>query len=135
MEKTIPLNETLRSVANKHLVLLESHNSNRKSDTVQLRLSGYADVMYLISDIVKVCILALDDGGSHDNVHIPEPGSNISGVLGIILNLIPYEEADLLDKIRESVLSEPENAAENLAEAVGDAYDDIFLSMPQELLN
>jgi hypothetical protein len=104
MKTEMRLPESLREIAAKHFVLLEPVNIAKKRDTVSLRLSGYSDVMYLIADITKVCILALGDDNSHSSAHIPEPASNISGVLSIILDLIPYEEIDFLDKIREAVL-------------------------------
>lgn len=57
--ETILLPPALRELAEKHFVLLESQNRKKKSDTIQLNLSCY-DVMYLIADIVKVCMLALE---------------------------------------------------------------------------
>lgn len=97
------LTPQLHEIAKKHFVLLESQNVKKKRDTIQINLSGYADVMYMIADIVKVCMLALE--GETSSTRIPEPSTNISGVLGIILDLIPYEEADLLDALRYAVLN------------------------------
>ena len=136
METNIQMTEQLRELAKKHFVMLESHNVIKKCDTLQLRLSGYADVMYLISDIVKTCILALNDGGSNYNRNIPEPDTNISGVLGIILDLVPYEEAELLDKIRESVLN-PAGAEPDTAFNADDEirYENLFLSPPAKQVN
>lgn len=94
----------LEALAKRNLVLLSSKNRAKKRDSVQLNLSGYSDVMFLIADLVKVCILALEAGPYEGKSHIPEPAVNISAVLGIILDLVPYEEADLLDQIRELVL-------------------------------
>lgn len=118
---------TLRQIAEKHFVLLESKNSKKKLDTIQLNLSGYSDVMYLIADIVKVCMLALE--GETSCTRIPEPMVNISGVLGIVLDLIPYEEADLLDKIREAVL-QPEGMQVEEEEFI---LENLFLVMPRVL--
>lgn len=104
MKEITHLPEPLRELAQKHFVLLESQNRKKKLDTIQLNLSGYADVMYLMADIVKVCMLALE--GETSSKRIPEPNTNISGVLGIVLDLIPYEEADLLDLLRDAALNE-----------------------------
>ncbi|HEY0108855.1 MAG TPA: hypothetical protein VGB67_04450 [Fibrella sp.] len=101
----LTLPDNLRDIAKKHFVLLESENIAKKRDTLSLRLSGYSDVTHLIGDIVKVCILAMGDGSPYSSAHIPEPESNISGVLSIILDLLPYEESDLLDMIRQEVLN------------------------------
>lgn len=97
------LPEPLRALAKDHFVLLHRENPDHRRDTLELRVSGYADILYLVNDIVKVCILALGDGENHDD-RIPQPEVNVSGVLRIILDLLPYEEFDLLDKIREAVL-------------------------------
>jgi hypothetical protein len=115
MERITYFPDNLRQLAEKHFVLLESQNPKKKRDTIQLNLSGYSDVMYLIADITKVCMLALE--GETSSNRIPEPMVNISGVLGIVLDLIPYEEAELLDKMREAVLKsghEQEFIIENL---------------------
>ena len=98
------LSEELFVMAKKHFVLLESQHVDKKLDTIQLNVSGYSDVMFMIADLVKVSILALGSVDYDGTSHIPEPCTNISGVLGIVLDLIPYEEADFLDLMRESVL-------------------------------
>lgn len=119
----------LREMAAKHFVLLESQNIKKKRDTIQLNLSGYSDVMFLIADIVKVSILALDGAQVESSSRIPEPTTNISGVLSIILDLLPYEEADLLDYIREVVL-QPETQNEDSEDYF---LENIFLTVPASL--
>ena len=123
------LPSALREIAAKHFVLLESKNIAKKRDVIELNLSGYSDVMFLIADIVKVSILALDGAQIESSSRIPEPTTNISGVLGIILDLLPYEEADLLDHIREVVL-QPETQTEEIEEYF---LENIFLTIPASL--
>ncbi|TBX68723.1 hypothetical protein EZL74_07975 [Flavobacterium silvisoli] len=126
--KTIThLPQPLRELAAKHFVLLQSQNPKNKRDTIELNLSGYADVMYLMADIVKVCMLALE--GETSFSRIPEPATNISGVLGIVLDLIPYEEADLLDKIREATLNPTQEAPQEHDYIL----ESVYLSLPTEL--
>jgi len=124
--KNIPLSQPLRELAEKKLALLESQNTKRNLDTVQINLSGYSDVMYLMADIVKVSMLALE--GETSLTRIPEPNINISGVLGILLDLIPYEEAELLDALRESFLN-PKN------ETIEDDFilENLYITMPTAL--
>ena len=120
----------LRQMAEKHFVLLESQNIKKKRDTIQLNLSGYSDVMFLVADIVKVCILALEGDTSCNR--IPEPTTNISGVLGIILDLVPYEEADLLDHLREAVLQPTEEQTEEREDYI---LENLFLTLPTSFQN
>lgn len=121
------LPEPLRELAAKHFVLLERKNIKKKRDTIELNLSGYSDVMFLIADIVKVCLLALEGAETENCKRIPGPNTNISGVLGIVLDLLPYEEMDLIDKIREAVL-EPKAAPEEQF-----ILENIFLTVPASL--
>ena len=123
MKKTIQLTDPLRELATKHFALLETQNRKKKLDTLQLNLSGYGDVMFLMADIVKVCMLALE--GETSSTRIPEPNVNISGVLAIVLDLIPYEEADLLDLIREAIL--------NPVETDDFIEENLFITMPSQL--
>lgn len=98
----------IAKMAQQHFVLLKPENIKRQRDSLSINLSGYCDVAQLISDITKVCILALGDGENHSLTNIPQPESNVSGVLSIILDLIPYEEFQLLDNLREAVLTQTE---------------------------
>ncbi|CAM3715125.1 hypothetical protein FLGE108171_11755 [Flavobacterium gelidilacus] len=124
-----PLSPAFRELAAQHFVLLESANVAKKRDVLQLNLSGYSDVCFLIADIVKVCLLALEADGCSNR--IPEPATNISGVLSLILDLLPYEEADLLDKIREAVLQPAD-----VVEAEDDfMVENLFLTMPVGLMD
>ena len=118
----------LRAMVADHFVLLESKNVAKKRDSLQLNLSGYSDVMYLIADITKVCMMALENETSC--VRIPEPSTNICGVLGIILDLLPYEEADFLDKIREAALQPGEAEMEE----EGFILDNLYLTLPSAIL-
>jgi hypothetical protein len=87
--------------------------------------------MQLIGDLVKVSILAMGDGEPYSSAHIPQPLVNISGVLGIILDLIPYEEADLLDQLRAAVL-EPDLVG---VEEEDFMVENLFLTMPVGLMD
>lgn len=98
--------QALQELATQKLVLLETDNPLKKIDSISLRVSGYEDVMHLIGNIVKVAMLALEGGGETDHRDISEPSVNISAVLGIILDLIPYEEAEMLDVIRNNWLEQ-----------------------------
>lgn len=126
MKTLTHLPQPLRELAAKHFALLESQNPKKGLDTLQLNLSGYSDVMFLMADIVKVCMLALE--GETSSSRIPEPATNISGVLGIILDLIPYEEAELLDTIRQQLLKPSEEQIEH--EYI---IENIYLSLPSQL--
>jgi len=89
--------ETLHTLAKGNFVLLESLNTNAGQKT-----GSYVAVMEKIAAIVNLSRQALDNLDRSDSA--PETAANISRALGIILELIPYEEADLLDWFRQSFL-------------------------------
>lgn len=128
----IILPPNLREQLQNRFILLNSVNAAKKRDTIELNLSGYSDVMYLIADIVKVSILALEGETSYER--IPEPVTNICGVLGIILDLIPYEEADILDALRQAVLI-PSEEQEKTQTAEGLVIENYFLTPPSSLID
>lgn len=92
MSEKFYLPEPLREVATNHFRLLEAKNVNRKRDVLELSLSGYGDVMFLIADIVKVCLLALEGVQTENCSRVVEPTSNISGVLELFWICCPMRK-------------------------------------------
>ncbi|WP_421803092.1 HEPN domain-containing protein [Flagellimonas sp.] len=72
--------------------------------STELITEGYCETSFMISDLIKVCITALENE-NFSTRSVPQPHSNISGVLGYILDLIPHDEMEFLDKARK-LLSE-----------------------------
>lgn len=78
---------------------------NRKQDKfeVMTTCTGYNDLFIIISDLLKVAILALENDD--------EQGRSIAKLLEIIYDLIPMEEGNLLDMLYKQYLeqkTEPE---------------------------
>lgn len=76
--------------------------------STELITEGYCETSFMISDLIKVCITALENE-NFSTRSVPQPHSNISGVLGYILDLIPHDEMEFLDKVRK-LLSEQKAA-------------------------
>ena len=72
---------------------------------LEVRVEGYNATMHYIAHLVKVSIMALEAEDSFSSSSIPEPGVNIAGVLELILNMIPYEETELLDELYKEHLN------------------------------
>ena len=78
---------------------------NREQDIfeVMTTCTGYNDLFIIISDLLKVAILALENDD--------EQGRSIAKLLEIIYDLIPMEEGNLLDMLYKQYLeqkTEPE---------------------------
>ncbi len=110
--------ETLQTLAKGNLVLLESLNNNAGQKN-----GSYVTVMENIAAIVKISQQALDN--LDRSATTQETAASISRVLGMILELIPYEEADLLDWFRESFLIHKERYEIPL--------ENYFLTMPSAI--
>ena len=89
----------ISELAKEHFHTLKRYPSKKELYTVNLITEGYLESTFMISSLLKVCITALDAERTPNRV-VPEPEQNIREVLGYVLNMIPYEEMEFLDKIR-----------------------------------
>ncbi len=103
MRNETGLPEHLIELAQRNFTLLKPDNGARQNDIVHLTLSGYGNLINLVADIIKVSILALGNNEEIDTGFIPNAEIHVSGVLALVLDLLPYDEADLLDEIRRSL--------------------------------
>lgn len=60
------------------------------------KIEGAADILYHISGMLKVCVMALEN--EHTN-QFPNPNLNIQTTLEHILQLLPFEEVECLERI------------------------------------
>ena len=72
--------------------------------STELITEGYCETSFIISNLIKVCIVALENEYIPTRI-VPQPHHNVSEVLGYILDLIPHDEMEFLDKARK-LLSE-----------------------------
>lgn len=129
MEQPIQLSPQARAMIQKHLVMFAS-SSNASS---HLQTANYTDTIYLALDLIKTSILALGEGRNHGLPGIPQPEVNVSGVLTAVIKLLPLEEFNLLDLLREAVAIEPISGTDQDLDNF--ALSNYFLNPPQELLN
>jgi hypothetical protein len=72
---------------------------------VEIVVEGYLDLLFTVANLIKGSIMALDSDESDSN-YISNPPTNIRNMLEIALQLLPYEEAEFLDKSRNFFLKE-----------------------------
>lgn len=73
---------------------------NKTYYKTMLKIDGSADILYHISGMLKVCIMALEN--ENTNLY-PNPNLNIQTTLDHILQLLPFEEIECLERIIESL--------------------------------
>lgn len=107
MEDKINTIEDLKELASHAFHVIEPCKSRKGKATVQISMNSYAELSWYLIDVIKVSVAALD--AEHESVtDVRNISSAVSGVLAKLLNIIPLEEMDLLDKIHEIVLPIPE---------------------------
>ncbi|MEC3966482.1 HEPN domain-containing protein [Flagellimonas halotolerans] len=96
--------DQLKELEKEHFFALKPYIPEKGLYSIDLITEGYGETSFIISDLIKVCITTLENE-NFSKRSVPQPHSNISGVLGYILDLIPHDEMAFLDKVRK-LLSE-----------------------------
>jgi len=96
--------DQLKELEKEHFFALKPYIPEKGLYSIDLITEGYGETSFIISDLIKVCITALENE-NFSTRSVPQSHSNISGVLGYILDLIPHDEMAFLDKVRK-LLSE-----------------------------
>lgn len=82
---------------------LRPNKHKKDSYKVELEVEGYLNLLFTVSNLLKVSIMALDAEDLFSG-HMPNPQAHIRNMLEIALQLLPFEEAEFLDKLRNQFL-------------------------------
>lgn len=93
----------LQELAGKGFKTLRPDMHKKGLYNVEIGVEGYLDLLFTVANLIKVSIMALDTDEPF-SAHIQDPPTNITNMLEIALQLLPYEEAEFLDKSRELFL-------------------------------
>lgn len=95
--------EDLKELAKNSFHVLKPCKNRKGRATVQIPVNSYAELSYFLIDVLKVSVAALeaDSEGVGTMRNVPNA---VSGVLEKLIEIIPLEELDLLDKIHGLVL-------------------------------
>jgi len=90
----------LKELTDEHFISLSRHAYKKEVYTASFGVAGYKDLIFVVSDLIKLCIKAIEAEESHDPGLIVSPLVNISNILEIAIQLLPIDEAELLDQLR-----------------------------------
>ncbi len=90
--------DKIRALTKKHFYTLKRCPSIKELYSIDLITEGYLETSFMISNLLRVCITALEADYIPNRV-VPEPEHNIREVLGYVLDLMPHEEMEFLDEI------------------------------------
>lgn len=104
METTETKNlDILKKLAARSFQTLKPAPDNSKAYIAQVKFSNYVELGGLITDLLKLCILALDeDTNKIAEKNITEP-VNVGLILETVLQLFPLEEMEFLSDVGEVV--------------------------------
>jgi hypothetical protein len=89
-----------KSARNKLVVLGPSNIRKNKFRPTFVMLDGYLDLFVTIEALINVCILATQ-GDSYSPPHVKHPGEDIRKTLELVLQLLPFDEGELLDEVND----------------------------------
>src|SRR5690606_5121129 len=92
--------DKIKELAKVHFYTLKHYPNNKGLFYVNIRTEGYQELSFMISNLLKVCITALE-ADCFPTRAVPQPEHNIREVLGYILDMMPYEEMEFLDKVQD----------------------------------
>lgn len=90
----------IESLVMSRFKLLKPYENRHGFFKIQITTEGYLDTSFIISNLLKVCILAMSTDEYPERL-IPQPNHNVQEVLKLILELIPTAEMELLDDLRD----------------------------------
>ncbi|CAM2899812.1 hypothetical protein [Flavobacterium frigoris] len=99
----------LHKLSGRSFKTLRSNHHKKGLYSVDLVVEGYLDLLFTVANLIKVSILALDSDETCSS-QVPDPPTNIKNMLEIALQLLPYEEAEFLDKSKELLLKENQDS-------------------------
>ena len=93
-----PVFETLKRLKSKHFKTFKPHRYLKNAQSISVKMGGYVENSIMITHILKVCMLALDSANK-DYIVGPYGDDSIREVLGLVLEMIPFNEMEFLDEI------------------------------------
>jgi hypothetical protein len=85
--------EKFKNLAGQYLNTLKPISVEKNRYEVKIELTGYTELSCMITQILKSCILTLEQNANKD--------TDIALMLEMALQLLPVDEFELLDRINE----------------------------------
>lgn len=95
--------EALQELAQRYLKKNTTETSSESSVTIPLQMDSYLDRTLAVSSLINLCIWALQSEERQDPDCFEDTATCVGSVLHITLQLLPHDEAEYLDRVRELV--------------------------------
>ncbi|PRZ23449.1 hypothetical protein [Flavobacterium granuli] len=105
--------ETIKRLTSNCLSTLKPVEGKNGIHTAKIRVYDYYELAAVIRNLMKLCIVALDQDGAEVADTIEERSIDVGLILGIALQLFPIDEFELLSEISALFPVDSGNEAEN----------------------
>jgi len=99
--------EELKTVAEKSFRTLNPVETDKEKRSATVEFNSYAELHLLVLNVLKVAVAALD-AETHKVTNVEGTSFAVKSVLELAMQLIPLEEAYLLDEVYGMVVGEGE---------------------------
>lgn len=100
-EKGIKDLEYLKKLVSRYLNTLKAPKDKTEYYTAEIKLLHYGELGCVITNMLKLCILALDSESQEISKRIKNPSVDVALILEVVLQLFPRDEFELLSEINE----------------------------------
>lgn len=99
--------ENLRELTTRYFNTLKPSPDKKGTFTAQIKLSNYSELGCVITEILKLCIVALDHEAHKTSDTIKNSPINVALVLEMVLEMFPTDEFEVLDEINQMLAVKP----------------------------
>lgn len=98
--------ENLKKLMNLYLNTLKTPTDNTEYYTAEIKLLHYGELGCVITNMLKLCILALNSEAQEISKRIKNPSVDVALILEVVLQLFPVDEFELLSEINELLIAD-----------------------------
>ncbi|TPG35560.1 hypothetical protein [Flavobacterium pectinovorum] len=93
--------ERLKKLSAQYFRTIKPFPDKKGLFTAQIKLSNYSELGCIITETLKLCIVALDQDAHKTSDTVKTSPINVSLILEMVLELIPTDEFEILDEIHQ----------------------------------
>ena len=97
--------DNLKRLADGYLNTLKPTNDKKEFYTAEIKVMNYSELGCIITNMLKLCILALNQDEYEISETVKQPAIDVGLVLEVALQLFPNDEFDLLSEINQVLVS------------------------------
>ena len=98
--------EYLKKLMSLYLNTLKTPKDNTEYYTAEIKLLHYGELGCVITNMLKLCILALDSEAQEISKRIKNPSVDVALILEVVLQLFPVDEFELLSEINDLFIAD-----------------------------